>query len=340
MAFAGDLTFNPVSDTLIGSDGKPPFKFSNPSELPPGTLSLGDTYVTTPGLTRLLSTPALEKLVGTLFMIMGIRRTVLPIWLLRSGAHAKLLQCETNSCCMLLDGQNRITSCILWEVDFRSSRSTRRVQYHPLVRAAAMHRLMCTRHIPASTSYIYASPYLTAGNSLENSTTSGLAEGPTKAYDAYGVRGARILCVVHPTNATFLVSTGWNTSYPKNRHGIHFIHPMLTNLAVSVSLDPSCLYHLSNWRHVHTSHALHQLSMFLSCKRWVMGSDYEDECIDLEDDLDVFAQMVDTLWYIFSYAKPRPEPEPGLTEPEPCLTARPASSLSHSPMKPSRSPGF
>jgi hypothetical protein len=72
MAFTGDLTFNPVSDTLIGSDGKPPFKFSNPSELPPGTLSLGDTYVTTPGLTRLLSTPALEKrVVGTLFMIMG-----------------------------------------------------------------------------------------------------------------------------------------------------------------------------------------------------------------------------------------------------------------------------
>jgi hypothetical protein len=71
-----------------------------------------------------------------------------------------------------------------------------------------------------------------------------------------------------------------------------------------------------------------------------MGSDYEDECIDLEDDLDVFAQMVDTLWYIFSYAKPRPEPEPGLTEPEPCLTAQPASSLSRSPMKPSRSPGF
>ncbi|KAG1861864.1 aconitase family-domain-containing protein [Suillus tomentosus] len=36
MAFAGDLTFNPVSDTLIGSDGKP-FKFSDPTgnELPP-----------------------------------------------------------------------------------------------------------------------------------------------------------------------------------------------------------------------------------------------------------------------------------------------------------------
>ncbi|KAH7882095.1 aconitase family-domain-containing protein [Phlebopus sp. FC_14] len=36
MAFAGDLTFNPVTDTLIGADGKP-FKFSDPSgnELPP-----------------------------------------------------------------------------------------------------------------------------------------------------------------------------------------------------------------------------------------------------------------------------------------------------------------
>lgn len=36
LAFAGDLTFNPLTDTLPGSDGKP-FKFSNPSgnELPP-----------------------------------------------------------------------------------------------------------------------------------------------------------------------------------------------------------------------------------------------------------------------------------------------------------------
>ncbi|OAX42039.1 hypothetical protein K503DRAFT_797480 [Rhizopogon vinicolor AM-OR11-026] len=36
MASAGDLTFNPVSDTLIGSDGKP-FELSDPSghELPP-----------------------------------------------------------------------------------------------------------------------------------------------------------------------------------------------------------------------------------------------------------------------------------------------------------------
>lgn len=35
-AFAGDLTFNPLTDSLTGSDGKP-FKFSDPSgkELPP-----------------------------------------------------------------------------------------------------------------------------------------------------------------------------------------------------------------------------------------------------------------------------------------------------------------
>lgn len=36
LAFAGDLRFNPLTDTLTGSDGKP-FKFSDPSgfELPP-----------------------------------------------------------------------------------------------------------------------------------------------------------------------------------------------------------------------------------------------------------------------------------------------------------------
>ena len=36
LAFAGDLTFNPLTDSLIGSDGKP-FKFTDPSgnELPP-----------------------------------------------------------------------------------------------------------------------------------------------------------------------------------------------------------------------------------------------------------------------------------------------------------------
>jgi aconitate hydratase len=46
MAFAGDLTFNPLKDTLIGSDGKP-FKFDDPSgsELPPAGFDPGqDTF--------------------------------------------------------------------------------------------------------------------------------------------------------------------------------------------------------------------------------------------------------------------------------------------------------
>ncbi|KAI6009283.1 hypothetical protein EDC04DRAFT_2871395 [Pisolithus marmoratus] len=46
MAFAGDLTFNPMKDTLIGADGKP-FKFSDPSgfELPPRGYDPGqDTF--------------------------------------------------------------------------------------------------------------------------------------------------------------------------------------------------------------------------------------------------------------------------------------------------------
>lgn len=46
MAFAGDLTFNPLTDTLIGADGKP-FKFTDPSgnELPPRGYDPGqDTY--------------------------------------------------------------------------------------------------------------------------------------------------------------------------------------------------------------------------------------------------------------------------------------------------------
>ncbi|KAI6003205.1 aconitase family-domain-containing protein [Pisolithus orientalis] len=46
MAFAGDLTFNPMKDTLIGADGKP-FKFSDPSgfELPPQGYDPGqDTF--------------------------------------------------------------------------------------------------------------------------------------------------------------------------------------------------------------------------------------------------------------------------------------------------------
>ncbi|GJJ06540.1 hypothetical protein Clacol_000732 [Clathrus columnatus] len=46
MAFAGDLTFNPLTDTLTGNDGKP-FKFSDPSgfELPPTGYDPGvDTF--------------------------------------------------------------------------------------------------------------------------------------------------------------------------------------------------------------------------------------------------------------------------------------------------------
>jgi aconitate hydratase len=46
MAFAGDLTFNPLTDTLTGSDGKP-FKFSDPNgnELPPRGYDPGqDTF--------------------------------------------------------------------------------------------------------------------------------------------------------------------------------------------------------------------------------------------------------------------------------------------------------
>jgi aconitate hydratase len=49
-AFAGDLTFNPLTDTLIGSDGKP-FKFIDPSgnELPPRGYDPGqDTYQAPP----------------------------------------------------------------------------------------------------------------------------------------------------------------------------------------------------------------------------------------------------------------------------------------------------
>lgn len=46
MAFAGDLTFNPVKDSLIGADGKA-FKFSDPTgfELPPRGYDPGqDTF--------------------------------------------------------------------------------------------------------------------------------------------------------------------------------------------------------------------------------------------------------------------------------------------------------
>jgi len=50
MAFAGDLTFNPTTDTLIGSDGKP-FKFDGPTgnELPPSGYDPGEnTYQAPP----------------------------------------------------------------------------------------------------------------------------------------------------------------------------------------------------------------------------------------------------------------------------------------------------
>jgi aconitate hydratase len=46
MAFAGNLSFNPLVDTLKGSDGKP-FRFSNPTgnELPPRGYDPGqDTF--------------------------------------------------------------------------------------------------------------------------------------------------------------------------------------------------------------------------------------------------------------------------------------------------------
>lgn len=50
MVFAGDLTFNPLTDTLIGSDGKP-FKFAGPTgnELPPKGYDPGqDTFQAPP----------------------------------------------------------------------------------------------------------------------------------------------------------------------------------------------------------------------------------------------------------------------------------------------------
>ncbi|EKM52120.1 uncharacterized protein PHACADRAFT_165434 [Phanerochaete carnosa HHB-10118-sp] len=50
MAFAGDLTFNPITDVLTGSDGKP-FKFNDPSgnELPPRGFDPGEnTYQAPP----------------------------------------------------------------------------------------------------------------------------------------------------------------------------------------------------------------------------------------------------------------------------------------------------
>jgi aconitate hydratase len=50
MAFAGDLTFNPLTDSLTGSDGKS-FKFTDPSghELPPRGYDPGeDTFQAPP----------------------------------------------------------------------------------------------------------------------------------------------------------------------------------------------------------------------------------------------------------------------------------------------------
>lgn len=50
MTFAGSLTFNPLTDSLTGKDGKP-FKFSEPSgkELPPSGFDAGeDTYQAAP----------------------------------------------------------------------------------------------------------------------------------------------------------------------------------------------------------------------------------------------------------------------------------------------------
>ena len=49
MAFAGDLTFNPMTDRLTGTDGKP-FKFSDPSgnELPPRGYDPGENTFQAP----------------------------------------------------------------------------------------------------------------------------------------------------------------------------------------------------------------------------------------------------------------------------------------------------
>ena len=49
MVFAGDLTFNPMTDELIGADGKP-FKFSEPSgfELPPKGYDAGQNTFQAP----------------------------------------------------------------------------------------------------------------------------------------------------------------------------------------------------------------------------------------------------------------------------------------------------
>ncbi|KAG1739534.1 glutathione synthase [Suillus lakei] len=100
-------------------------------------------------------------------------------------------------------------------------------------RAAAMHR-----NILASTSYFSASPYLTADNFPENSTTSGLAEGLAKAHEAYGVTDARILFVVQP-NERNVFDQRWLEYELLERHQIHVVRQTLADLAISASLDPS-----------------------------------------------------------------------------------------------------
>ena len=53
MAYAGDLKFNPMTDELIGSDGKP-FKFESPSgfELPPRGYDPGENTFQAPPADR------------------------------------------------------------------------------------------------------------------------------------------------------------------------------------------------------------------------------------------------------------------------------------------------
>ena len=53
LAFAGDLTFNPITDTLTGADGKP-FKFSDPTgkDLPPRGYDPGENTFQAPPADR------------------------------------------------------------------------------------------------------------------------------------------------------------------------------------------------------------------------------------------------------------------------------------------------
>ncbi|KAG1899476.1 glutathione synthase [Suillus fuscotomentosus] len=100
-------------------------------------------------------------------------------------------------------------------------------------RVAAMHR-----NILASTSYFSASPHLTADNFPENSTTSGLVEGLSKAHEAYGVRDAHILFVVQP-NERNVFDQQWLEYGLLERHQIHVVRQTLAELAVFASIDPS-----------------------------------------------------------------------------------------------------